>query len=127
MPSVPEREVLLRRRSSIEPTYDRRETGDRFTVESRLHGRRISLTPIADPFVCQRVVIGWRDLLRGLFRRRLEVETLVSGDREIVEDVMELNADYLGLPQSTRRREWNAGLERALGDFAARAGEHDVS
>lgn len=114
-------------RGSIEPTYDHRETGDRFTVESRVHGRRISLTPIQDPFVCQRVVIGWKDLLRGLVRRRLEVETLVSGDREIVEDVFELDNDYKGQHGSTRRQEWEAALERALGDFAARAGEHDVS
>lgn len=115
-----------RQRESIPPTYDHRETGDRFTVESRVSGRRISVTPTRDPFVCQRVTVGWRDLLRGLLRRRLEVETLVGGDRAIVEDIFELDNDYKGQYGSSRRRAWDAGLQRALGDFAARAGEHDV-
>lgn len=113
-------------RESIAPTYDHRKTGDRFTVESRVDGRRISVTPIRDPFVSQRVTVGWRDLLRGLLRRRLEVETLVSGDREIIEDLFELDNDYKGQSGSTRRRDWDAGLDRALGDFAARAGEYDA-
>lgn len=120
------RDPLPTHRESIPPTYDHRETGDRFTVETRVHGRRVSVTPIRDPFVCQRVTIGWRDLLRGLLHRRLDVEMLVSGDQEIVEDLFELDNDYKGQHGSTRRRDWDAGLQQALGDFAARAGEHDA-
>ena len=111
-------------RQSIQPTYDHRETGDRFTVETRVDGRRISETPTRDPFVNQRVTLGWRDLLRGLLRRRLVVEVVVGGDPQIVDDVMELDADCL-TDNSTRRREWNAHVERSLGDFAARLGEHE--
>lgn len=114
-------------RSSIAPTYDSRQTGPPFTVETRLNGQRLSYERIFDPFIATRVTVGWRDLLRGLLRRRLEVEVLVGGDREIVEDVSELDDDYKGQPGSSRRAEWDAQLQGALGDFAARAGEHDVS
>jgi hypothetical protein len=128
-PGPREREAMGsgRGRESIAPTYDHAETGDRYSVETRVEGRRISFTPMVDPFVTQRVVIGWLDLLRGLWRRRLEVEVLVNGDQEIVEDVMELNADYLGKQGSTRRQEWNAAVERGLGDFAAGAEDGEAA
>lgn len=114
-------------RASIQPTYDRQQTGDRFMLESRLAGRRIAQQAMPDPFVTHRVVIGWRDLLRGLVHRRLEVEVIVGGDPGIVEDVCELDSDYLGARHSSRRREWDEQLERSLGDFVAREGEHDVT
>ncbi len=101
------------KRHSIKPTYDHRETGDRFTVETRLNDRRVSVTPTRDPFVCRRVTIGWPDLLAGLLRRRLIVEVLVGGDREIVDDVMELDADCL-TDNSTRRADFDRDLRRAL-------------
>lgn len=105
-------------RPSIPPTYDHRETGDRFTVETRVEDRRVSLTPMPDPFMHHTVTIGWRDLLRGLLRRRLRVSVVVSGDHDIVEDVLELNADYTGEMGSERRAEWNAELQNALEEFA---------
>jgi hypothetical protein len=108
-------------RVSIAPTYDHQKTGDRFTVESRLNGQRLTYEPMPDPFVFHRVVVGWRDLLRGLFRRRVEVEVIVGGDREIVEDVCELDSDYLGRPGSSRRREWDQHLDRRLREFAGSA------
>ncbi len=113
------------KRQSIQPTYDHRKTGDRFTVETRIDDRLISVTSTRDPFVCQRVTVGWRDLLAGLFRRRLVVEVLVGGDPEIVDDVMELDADCLTF-KSTRRDEWNDHIQRSLGDFAARLAEHEA-
>lgn len=116
--------VFPKKRQSIKPTYDHRETGDRFNVETRIDGKRLSVTPTRDPFVNHRVVIGWRDLLRGLLRRHLEVIVIVGGDPEIVDDVMELDADCLTF-NSTRRDEWNAQIERRLGDFAAVLAEHD--
>lgn len=100
-----------KKRQSIAPTYDHRETGDRFTVESRVNGRRAALVPIRDPFVFHRVTLGWRDRLR----RKLVVEVIVGGDSEIVDDVMELDADCLTF-NSTRRDEWNATVESALRD-----------
>lgn len=115
----------MKHRQSISPTYDHVEKGDRFTVETRVAGRRVSITRITDPFARQRLYIGWRDLLCGLLRRRLVIETIISGDSEIVEDVMELNADYLGTQHSSRRQEWNAGVQRALEDVAAQESEHE--
>jgi hypothetical protein len=106
-------------RQSITPTYDRRETGDRFTIETRINGRRLDEKPLPDPFVNHTVHIGWRDLLRGLFHRRLSINIIVSADRELVEDVLELNGDYTGERGSTRRSEWKAELQQKLADFAA--------
>lgn len=69
--------------------------------------------PIDDPFVHHTVHLGWRDLLRGLLRRHLAVTTLVGGDREIVNDVMELDGNTL-TPNSTRRREFNGQIHKAI-------------
>jgi hypothetical protein len=100
------------RRQSIQPTYDYRETGDRFTVETRINGRRLNEVKTRDPFVHHRVVIGWRDLLRFIARGR-EVVVIVGGDSEIVDDVIELDADALTL-NSTRRDEWDETVQGAL-------------
>jgi hypothetical protein len=110
---------MMSKRQSIEPTHDHQETGDRYHVTTRIDNRTIALhEPVADPFVSHRVTVGWRDLLRGLARRRLEVTVLVGGDSEIVEDVMELNADYLG-SNCTRRDEFNVTLNASLETFGA--------
>jgi hypothetical protein len=37
-------------RQSVDATYDHRETGDRFTVETRLDGKRLSLEPTCGSF-----------------------------------------------------------------------------
>jgi hypothetical protein len=108
----PDRSAAQGRRESIQPTYDHRETGDRFTVETRINGRRLNEVPTRDPFVHHRVVIGWRDLFRFVTRGR-EVVVIVGGDKEIVDDVIELDADALTL-NSTRRDEWNETVEGAL-------------
>lgn len=85
------------KRTSIRATYDSRATGERYHVTTRVGGRTLTFqhrTP--DPFVRQTVHVGWRDLLRGLLRRGLLVEVLVDGDRDVVEDVLKLNGEYLG-------------------------------
>jgi hypothetical protein len=112
-------------RQSIQPTYDQRLTGDRFLVATSVGGKALPTVETTDPFVHHRISVGWPDLLRGLLRRRLEVIVAISADPDMVEDVMELNADYLGTMSSTRRQEWNAQLERGLGDFAAQIAEHE--
>jgi hypothetical protein len=102
-------------RQSIEPTYDHRQTGDRFTVAYLVNGRRINEESITDPFVRGRVTVSWRDIVRSLLRRRrLEVEFRVDGDRDIIEDIMELDANYRGIYDSTRRQQANAEIEHAL-------------
>jgi hypothetical protein len=104
------------RRRSIAPTYDSGGEPGACAVETRVAGRLVSVVPMSDPFVSQRVTVGWRDLLRGLLRRRLEVEVIVGGDRDRIEDVTELDAGYLGAQHSSRRAEWNARVNGALRD-----------
>lgn len=102
-------------RQSIEPTYDATKTGPRYWLTSRAGGRTLDWQkPLDDPFVHTRIVIGWRDLLRGLLRRHLAVTVQVGGDRDVIEDVLELNSDYLGPMLSTRRREFQQDLNKAL-------------
>lgn len=114
---------LLRQRRSIQPTYDRSKTGDRFTLEIRENGQRLSVESMSDPFHNTRIhPRGWRAAL-GVLLRRYEVTVIVGGDHDIVEDVMELDDDYKGEHGSTRRTEWDGQFQRALVDFAARAGE----
>lgn len=101
-------------RQSIQPTYDSRETGPRYHVTSRIDDRPVvTMEPIQDPFVRHTVYVGWRDLLRGLIRRRLSVTVIVGGDRRIVDDVLELDADTLVL-NSSRAREFHSSLGKAL-------------
>lgn len=107
-------------RRSIAPTYDSRETGPRFHVTVRLNGDTIVFQePADDPFVRETVVavvspFRWP---QWLFRRTVRVEVLVDGDREIIEDVTELDANYHGRPGSTRHAEFGAALNTALGQF----------
>lgn len=90
-------------RISIAPTYDHRQTGDRFTLKSYECDRKHDDLTMPDPFVNHTVhVRGWRNALRVLLRRYKYV-VVVGGDPEIVEDVLELNDDYKGQPGSTRR------------------------
>lgn len=111
-------------RQSIQPTYDRLKTGDRFTLEIRENDRRLSLATIPDPFHNTTIrPRGWRVALAVLLRR-YKVTVIVGGDPEIVEDVTELDSDYLGRFGSSRRQEWDAQMNQSLGDFAARIGEH---
>jgi hypothetical protein len=98
-------------RQSIRPTYDSRETGPRFHVTYRIGTRTITFQqPTEDPFVRGTIALGWRDLLRGLVRGRLEVSMIVGGDRDIVDDVMELDENTLVPGRSTRRDAFNSHL-----------------
>lgn len=110
----------MNQRESITPTYDHRKTGDRFTVQYSLNGVPLGdPKPITDPFVRGTVIVGWRDALRCLFRsRKVVVEFRVDGDSDIIEDVMELDGNYLGTHWSTRRRAFQERLQTSLSDFS---------
>lgn len=111
-------------RQSIQPTYDSRETGPRFHVTYRINDRTITFQEqIADPFVTATLRISWLDRLKSLIRKDFSVTVLVGGDPEVVDDVLELDANHLGVRPSTRRQEWNSSLNEALGKFA----EEDAS
>ena len=104
-------------RNSIRPTYDSRETGPRYYVTTELNGRVLDWRKrIDDPFVSTTVTVRWRDLLKALFRRQLKVTIRVDGDKDVVEDVLELDDNYLG-PNSTRRAAFNSHMNEAMGRF----------
>lgn len=108
-----------RLRLSIQPTYDHRKTGDRYCVSSWVGDRQVAnRVPIRDPFVRHTVHVHWWDALKELLRSgRVSVRVTVDGDTDIVDDVMELDADYL-VQNSTRRTEFKAGIEGALSALA---------
>lgn len=108
---------MTRQRASIQPTYDSRETGPRYHLSTFVNGRTLDWEkPLDDPFVTTVVTVGWPDLLRALLRRRLTVRFQVNADRDLIEDVLELDANYLGI-NCTRRAEFNGQIQRALGDM----------
>ncbi len=87
----------------------------RYTLTVFVGGRVLDWEyPMADPFHRTTVTLGWRDLLRGLIRRSLDVEVKVSADREMIEQVLLLDPDWLGRSDSPRRKAFNAQLMRAV-------------
>ena len=106
------------KRTSIQPTYDSRETGPRYWVTSTLNGKPVAFRyPVEDPFVRHTVRVRWLDLLKSLITGRgMEVVVTVGGDRDVMEDVMELDNNFLGF-NCTRRDEFNQGINDAIGAF----------
>lgn len=107
------------KRRSIQPTYDSRETGARFWVTSTINGKPVAFRqPVDDPFVRHTVHVSWRDLLRSLITRRgMAVAVAVGGDASVIEDVMELDNNYLGV-NCTRRDVFNQHVNERLGALA---------
>lgn len=105
-------------RTSIRPTYDSRQTGPRFHVTTRVNGRTVEFQKrAADPFVRQSVHVGWLGCLHGLLRGRLLVEVIVGGDRDVVNDMLELDANQL-VPGSTREAAFRSHVNEAIGRMA---------
>jgi len=105
------------RRNSIRPTYDSRETGPRFHVTTQVGDRTVGFQrAVDDPFVRHTVTIGWPDLLRGLFHRRLVVTVIIGGDKDIEDDVLELDENTL-IPNSTRRAAFDSHINESIGRF----------
>lgn len=111
------------RRRSIAPTYDSRDTGPRYRVTTRVNGRLLGRHELTDPFHRYRVHVGLWDLLRGVFTvlfrvRPFFVELTLGADRDLMNDVLELDANTL-IPDSTRWRERR--------EFLADAARFDVA
>jgi len=101
-------------RRSIQPTYDSRMTGPAYHVTYRVNGKTITFRePIDDPFIRGHVTIGWLDLLRGLLRGQITVEVIVGGERDRVNDVLELDANAL-VGNSSRRKRFDARIQEVL-------------
>lgn len=115
----PERTTVSELRTSIPPTYDGAKTGPRYWISTFVNGRPLGWEePIEDPFITTTIHVGWRDLVKHvLLRKPLEVRVQVGGDRDVIEDVLELNGDYLGF-NCSRRREFNGQLGAALARHA---------
>jgi hypothetical protein len=105
-------------KTSIAPTYDSRETGKRYSVATWVGHKFVDRHELDDPFVRHEVRIGWTTLLRGLLRRKLTVVVLVSADKELMDDVLELDANALVLGRS-RRVEFDKGMHVALSESVA--------
>lgn len=103
------------KRQSIEATYDSQETGDRFHVTTRVGNRTIEFQRrLPDPFARTVVRVGAWDAIRALLRLRpVEVTVIVDGDREVVNDVLELDYNTL-VPGSTRRQDWDQHVRDRL-------------
>lgn len=105
-------------RLSIPSTYDSRETGPRYHVTTQVGHRRIKFhEAVQDPFVRTTIYIGWRDLLRGLLKGGLTTTVIVGADRDMVDDVLELDANTLTPGCNTRRDEFNASINEHLRDM----------
>ena len=100
--------------ASVRPTYDSRDTGPRYHVTTAIDGRTLAFrAPVADPFVRQNVVVGVRDLLRGLLRGRLLVQITVGGDPDVMNDVLELDENTL-IPGRTRHAAFHQSIHEKL-------------
>lgn len=105
-------------RNSVRATYDSRETGYPYHVTTLIGNRTIEFRKrVPDPFVSHRVMVGWPDLLRALWRRRLVVTVMVDGDRQVVDDVMELDDNNL-VPGRTRQAAFRSHVNEAIGRIA---------
>ena len=105
-------------RLSIQPTYDHRQTGNRYSVSSWVGDCQVAKrVSIRDPFVRHTIHIHWWNAIKCLLcKGRITVRVQLDGDDDIVNDILELDADYL-LQGSTRRVEFKAALETALGNM----------
>lgn len=105
-------------RLSINPTYDSRETGPRYTIQTFIADRFLDVKPLADPFVRHTIRVSVLDAIWSILRHgSVVVSVNINGHQSIVEDVMELDANYIG-HGSTRRAEWTTSIETALREVA---------
>lgn len=102
-------------RPSVRATYDSRQTGPRYHVTSWVNDRPVvHMQPVDDPFVRHTVNLHWRDLLRGLLRRRLSVTVTIGGDIEVMDDVLELDENTL-ISGRTRHAAFHSHINESLG------------
>jgi hypothetical protein len=90
----------------------------RYRVKVLENGRTRDDHAISDPFINTWVRPRGLRAALGVLMGRYEVEVQVHADPERVEQVLELDPDYVGAYGSERRKAWNAQLNAALGAFA---------
>src|SRR5690606_12018626 len=105
-------------RPSVRATYNSLETGPRYHVITTINGWLVRFQPVPDPFVRTTVTVAWRDLLRGLLRRRrLVVEVVVGADLELAHDVLELDDQTL-ISGRTRSAAFRQSMHQRLRTLA---------
>lgn len=109
----------MSKRKSVEATYDSVKDGFQYRVATSVNGKHVSSTKIADPFVNHSVNISFLDTLKGLFRGGVKIHVSVYGAREVMEDVMELDNQYIGANR-TRKQDWDKSLNQKLSDHITR-------
>lgn len=101
---------------SVKATYDSAKDGPQYTVTTWVEGDCIEFEkPISDPFLRHTVHVGWRHLLRNLTIRGLAVSVVVSGTRERMNDVLELDDQTL-IRGRTRHAAFHSHINERLGD-----------
>lgn len=106
-------------RPSVRSTYDSRETGPRYWVTTAINGRQTEARRMLDdPFVRHtvKVYLGWGDRLRALFGKPQEVTVTVGADKDLMDDVLELDENQL-IAGRTRRAAFHSHMNEALGRF----------
>ncbi len=100
----------MKKRQSIDPTYDSTKDGFQYMVSTSVNHRSIGSKDIADPFVTHTVRVSLLDTIKGLFRGGVTVVVSVNPkNNRITEDVLELDAEYLS-PGSTRQEDFHKGV-----------------
>lgn len=98
----------MKKRISIKSTYDSVKDGSQYSIRTSVNGRSIGGRDLVDPFVTHTIKVSLIDTIKGLFRGGVKVVVSIDGkNNRIVEDVMELDDQYLGLGDNTRREDFN--------------------
>lgn len=98
----------MKMRISIKSTYDSQKEGLQYSISTSVNGKSINDSKdIPDPFVNHTVKLSFRDTFKGLLRGGVVVGVFINGkNNRIVEDVLELDDQYLG-NNATRREDFN--------------------
>lgn len=109
-----------RRQHEVTATYDGREIDKPYTLYTWSNlADDADVRHLDDPFHRTTVVTYRRSLLRALWRGRLEITLSLIAPHWLMEDVMELDANYRGEAGSPRRRASEATMQQALKRFAS--------
>lgn len=104
---------------SVRATYDSAQTGPRYWATVTVNGYPIEFrNPLPDPFARTKVTVSWADTLRALIRgRHVVVEVTIGADRELMNDVLELDDQTL-IAGRTRKAAFDQSIHQKLAAIA---------
>lgn len=107
----------MKKRQSIKSTYDSQKDGFQYRIRTSVNGRSIGGHDIPDPFVNHKVRVSFLDTVKGLLQGGVRVEVNIDPkNNRIVEDVLELDDQYLG-QNATRRDDFNKEIFDKVNDM----------